>query len=115
MGTLRDKYIRKAGRCTGLLRLERHRRSCFLRVTLIRNYLSSLLHDSGLSRQDKVLLDFIYQRFSSQSTITKHNSRCRSSGRSRQVSRKTIMARMHFKQLAAEGQLTGFYFGKFKR
>lgn len=115
MGTIRDRYIKKAGRPANLIRLEAFRRLQFRRVAFFRSFILSILHDSGLSRRDRVLVSSIYSRFSSQSTVTKHRSRCKATGRSRQVKRNVLLARMQFKLLASEGQLPNLRLGKYRR
>ena len=44
--------------------------------------------------------------------VTKHNTRCRVSGRTRQAFRDTQLARMQFRQQLAEGRLAGYRLGR---
>lgn len=112
MQPLRDRHLRLGTRQQNWLRLEQLRRSSFLRNLLYRAVLRSLERDAGLARRQRLWQQRRRELLARASTITRHNTRCRFSGRPRQAFRDVQLARMQFRQLFAEGRLLSHQLGR---
>jgi len=105
MTVARDAYLALAVRKQNLLRLEHKRRTAAASVTLRRLLLRALLREASLSLFTKTLVAQRLHALSTWSRVTKHRTRCLSTGRARQARRRHLLARMQLQSLHAEGML----------
>lgn len=78
-----------------------------------RVFFRSLVHDSGLTSKQRLRVKLQLSALPRYSSLTQQNTRCRVSGRARQVSRDVQLARMSFRQLSREGRLLAYRLGRF--
>lgn len=101
----RDLHIRMGARQLNWLRFEHYKRVTFSLLrwrTLLYRF---IFNDVSLSPRSQV---FAYQKlvsFSKFSRGTRHSTRCWVSGRARQTSRRTHLARMHYRAALSGGFL----------
>lgn len=112
MQTGRDRYIKLGVRQQNTLRLEQLRRVRSLRFLLRRALLRCLGRDAGLAQTQRLWTQRTFSQLPRASVTTRHNTRCRLSGRARQAFRDTQLARMQFRQQFAEGRLLGYRLGR---
>jgi ribosomal protein S14 len=112
MQTSRDTYVRLGVRQQNLLRLEQLRRLCSLRTLFRRALLRCLGRDEGLTPSQRLWAYREWVLLPRSTTTSRHNTRCRFSGRARQAFRDTQLARMQFRQQMAEGRLLGYRLGR---
>lgn len=112
MHTERDTYVRLGVRQQNLLRLEQLRRVRTIRMLLRRVLFRSLGRDAGVTSQQLIWAYRTKTQLSRSSVLTRHNTRCRLSGRTRQAFRDVQLARMQFRQQAADGRLLGYRLGR---
>jgi ribosomal protein S14 len=112
MQSIRDTQLRLGVRQQNWLRLEQLRRLCSLRALFIRAVLRSLKRDRGLARPQRLWCQRRWELLDRQTVTTRHNTRCRFSGRTRQAFRETQLARMQFRQFFAEGRLVSYQLGR---
>ncbi len=65
------------------------------------------LNDANLSVEEKIQVQEQFAKLPRNSCPTRHNSRCKVSGRSRGYYRKFGVSRIAFRELALKGQLPG--------
>jgi ribosomal protein S14 len=112
MHTERDAYLRLGVRQQNLLRLEQLRRLLTFRFLIRRTLCRSLARDAGLSLAQLTWTKREQALLPRAGVATRHNTRCRMSGRTRQAFRDTQTARMQFRQQVTEGRLLGYRLGR---
>jgi ribosomal protein S14 len=112
MHTDRDSYLRQRVRKQNFIRLEHFRRVCTAYTLVWRILLRSLLEDSSLTVRQRTWAKRRHAVLSRMTATTRHNTRCRVSGRARQAFRDTQLARMHFRQYMSEGRLQNYRLGR---
>lgn len=112
MHSLRDTHLQLGVRQQTWLRREHWKRVCFSLTIFRRMLLGSLQADGGVTRLQQSELRAKVSRLPRCGSYIQQNTRCRVSGRARQVARCTGVARMHMRQLSAQGRLLGFYLSR---
>ena len=112
MQTSRDTYVRLGVRQQNVLRLEQLRRLCSLRLLFRRALLRCLGRDRALTPRQRLWGHRQHTLLPPSTVTSRHNTRCRFSGRTRQAFRDTQVARMQFRQQMAEGRLLGYRLGR---
>lgn len=105
MSFSRDFKIKLAVRKTNLLRLEYYKRVKSEKVETSKIFIKSLIRDDGLELANKSILKQKLHTYSTWERVTKHRSRCWTSGRARQVQRSSLLSRMHLRSHMSEGLL----------
>ena len=103
MSLFRDAYLRLGVRKQNWLRIEHLRRVCYAQQIFRRFIWRALARDAGAPTINQALGMHRYHGLARSASMGAHHSRCWASGRSRQVRRNTLTARMHFRVLMREG------------
>lgn len=108
----RDTHIRIGCRQRNWLRVESLHRLQMLKHLYLKLLYRSLSHEASLNFAQLRYLRNAQASFFRVGALTRAHARCRLSGRRRQVSRNTQLARMHFRATAWVGYLPYFRHGR---
>ncbi len=108
MQPIRDTQIRLGTRQANLIRLERLRRAIFFCQALTRLCFRALQREASLRPRQQAALALHLTRYARDTSAVRHKTRCVQTGRARQVSRSTLLARMEFRRVLREGRLPGY-------
>ena len=112
MHTARDTHLRLGVRKQNWLRLEHLHRVRAAQVLLWRALFRSLQREESLSTRQRIWVRRQQLALPRMAVVTKHNTRCRVSGRTRQAFREVQLARMQFRQHVMEGRLGGYHLSR---
>lgn len=112
MQTTRDRFLRLKARKENLIRQECLKRSAYLAKAIHCLLLKALLRDGGLVGYQRAQVKAGAQVMPRLSSVTTHKTRCRVTGRARQVTRATQLSRMHVRLAMREGALAHATLGR---
>jgi ribosomal protein S14 len=106
---MRDQRLRVGVRQVNWLRREHLRRVLYVMLRWRSVVAKVLSRDAGMSPLARVQGALGGAMLPRQARLTQHKTRCRVSGRSRQVCRRTLLARMHYRAALYDGLLPGVF------